>query len=175
MKIGIIADTHLSSDPGVLRTVTESLRNTRRLEDIATLAHTYFYDADLILHAGDLVDLGVLDVLRPHAPVEAVYGNMDSAEARRSLSEQRTIPAERFSIGLRHGDGGPHGIVERVGRHFSGVDAIVFGHTHHPLNEWHEGVLYFNPGSPTDRIFAPYNSIGILEIGQHIEGRIIRV
>jgi predicted phosphodiesterase len=56
------------------------------------------------------------------------------------------------------------------------IDAVVFGHSHHPLNEQHSGILCFNPGSPTDRIFAPFNSIGILEVvDQGLVGRLIRL
>ena len=55
------------------------------------------------------------------------------------------------------------------------VDAIVFGHSHQPLVMRQGGVLFFNPGSPTDDIFAPYKSVGILEIHDTIEGRIIKL
>ena len=43
-------------------------------------------------------------------------------------------------------------------------DIIVFGHSHLPMNEYIKGVLYFNPGSATDTVFAPYRSYGIIEI-----------
>ena len=58
---------------------------------------------------------------------------------------------------------------------FEDVDVIVFGHSHTPLNEVEEGVLFFNPGSPTDKVFAPYNSIGILHVDKKIKGEIIRL
>jgi putative phosphoesterase len=83
------------------------------------------------------------------------------------------LEVNHFKIGLTHGDGAPQGIVERVKHHFTDVDAIIFGHSHQPLNEQRDGILFFNPGSPTDRIFAPYTSIGILEVNDTITGRII--
>lgn len=55
------------------------------------------------------------------------------------------------------------------------VDVIVFGHSHLPLNEKRSGVLYFNPGSPTDDIFSPYNSYGIIEVSYNISAKIIKV
>jgi predicted phosphodiesterase len=59
---------------------------------------------------------------------------------------------------------------------FSGVDAVLFGHSHRPQREVRNGVLLFNPGSPTDRLFAPYNSYGVLEVGpQGMEARIVRI
>ncbi|MBU1888025.1 MAG: metallophosphoesterase family protein, partial [Candidatus Omnitrophica bacterium] len=43
-------------------------------------------------------------------------------------------------------------------------DIIIFGHSHVPMNEYIDGVLFFNPGSATDTVFAPYRSYGIIEI-----------
>ena len=55
------------------------------------------------------------------------------------------------------------------------MDVIVFGHSHSPVNELRDGILFFNPGSPTDKIFAKYNSYGILTINKEIKGEIIRL
>jgi hypothetical protein len=56
------------------------------------------------------------------------------------------------------------------------VDIIVFGHSHNPVNETRDGILYFNPGSPTDKMFSPYNSYGIIEINENsVEGKIIKL
>ena len=57
-----------------------------------------------------------------------------------------------------------------------GIDVVMFGHSHEPLNEKNGGVLYFNPGSPNDKVFAPYCSYGILDISEKgIIGKIIKV
>ena len=76
-----------------------------------------------------------------------------------------------------HGEGSPEGLIDLVKRQFekNKVDCIVFGHSHIPLCEKRENILFFNPGSPTDKIFAPFNSYGILEIGEKVEGTIIRL
>ena len=55
------------------------------------------------------------------------------------------------------------------------MDAIVFGHSHSPINEVHDGILFFNPGTPTDKVFATFNSFGILEVNDKIKGRILRL
>lgn len=177
MKIGVLSDTHLSNISGVISSVKHIFRNKRTIEDLRKLIIRYFHDVDLIIHAGDFVELAVLEMLRDFAPLKAVQGNMDSNEIRTRLPEKNMLLLEGVTIGITHGSGGPQGILDRVNARFGDehVDAIVFGHTHHPINEIQEGILFFNPGSPTDRIFAPYNSLGLIEISDSIEGKIIRL
>jgi len=55
------------------------------------------------------------------------------------------------------------------------VDLVIFGHSHKAFNEKRGDILYFNPGSPTDQIFSPFNSYGIIEINDKIEARIIKI
>ena len=176
MKVGVISDTHLTKPSGVIDTVTHTIRNKKSLEDLRKLVQQHFHDVDLILHAGDFVEAVVFDLLQEMAPVEAVQGNMDTAEIQGKFPVKKILDINGMKIGLTHGNGGPQGIIERVRKHFTeDIDAIVFGHTHQPLNEKHNGILFFNPGSPTDRIFAPYNSMGILDISDTISGHLIRV
>lgn len=161
IKIGVISDTHIP------------LSANKIPDEI----FKHFEGVDLILHAGDLIELSVLDELRKMAPVEAVYGNMDSLNVKTSLQDKKIIKAGKFSIGLTHGTGSPLGLNRRVKRAFSDdkIDVLVFGHSHRPVNKKEGGVLLFNPGSPTDQFFAPYRSCGILEIGKEVKGRIIRL
>jgi putative phosphoesterase len=175
MKIGVLSDTHLSKTSGVISAVKQAFRNTRTINDLQTLLSQHFRGVDLIIHTGDFVDVAVLEMIQELAPVEAVQGNMDTGEIRTRLPEQKTLQVGGFTIGITHGYGAPTGILERVKGLFTDVDAIVFGHTHRALNEVREGILFFNPGSPTDRIFAPYNSLGILDLSDSIAGRIIRL
>ena len=59
---------------------------------------------------------------------------------------------------------------------FKNVDAIIFGHSHSPLNILDNGLLLFNPGSPTDKVFATVKTYGILDVtDEKIEGKIIRI
>ena len=163
MRIGVISDTHIPE-------------RARRLPEKVLQE---FKKVDLILHAGDLVELKVLDDLRLScSQLKAVYGNMDPLEVRGVLAEKEIIKINGYRIGLVHGFGPPARIIESVSSLFKddAVEAIVFGHSHAPVNEIREGIFYFNPGSPTDRIFAAYNSFGILKLEKDkVEGRIIRI
>jgi hypothetical protein len=176
MKIGVVSDTHLADAQGIVGSVKQSIRNKRSLPALRELLRQHFREVDQIIHAGDLVDAAVLDMLQELAPVVAVQGNMDPRPLRANLPEQRILEAAGFRIGITHGSGGPEGIIERVRARFhEPVDAIVFGHTHHPVNETRDGILFFNPGSPTDRMFAPYNALGLLELSDTITGMLIRL
>ena len=117
----------------------------------------------------------MLDELRAIAPVEAVRGNMDHHPALLNLPVKRVISAGNRSIGLTHGSGAPHGLAARVLRMFDGVDCVVFGHSHRTFNETVNGVLLFNPGTPTDRRFSSAHTYGIIEIADTITGRIIEI
>lgn len=176
MKIGVLSDTHLSASTGIVETVKNKVRNKRTLDDLYTIIQQHFHDVDLILHAGDFVILPVFEALQNIAPVEGVRGNMDNIDIQRQFPTKKVLELAGFKIGLTHGDGAPQGIIERVRQYFpEKVDAIVFGHSHQPVNEVRDGILFFNPGSPTDRIFASQNSIGILELSDSIQGRLIQL
>lgn len=129
---------------------------------------------DMILHAGDFVEKEALDKLKTLKETKAVYGNMDSPNIRNELNPKEIIQIEKVKIGLIHGYGAPRELIETVKGEFANVDAIVFGHSHSAVNMVKDGVLFLNPGSPTDTIFATSNSYGILEIdGSNIKGNII--
>ncbi|NQT07276.1 MAG: metallophosphoesterase family protein [Candidatus Omnitrophica bacterium] len=159
MKIFVLSDTHIPKSADWL---------PKKLCD-------ELQDADLILHAGDLTDIDVYNRLKKIAPVRAVHGNMDDSILCKTLPEKDIIDAGIYKIGLIHGYGPPFGLTERVAREFSGVDIIVFGHSHSPKNETKNGVLFFNPGSPTDKIFTRSNSYGVIELNGKIESRIVRL
>jgi len=95
---------------------------------------------------------------------------------RSRLPQKSVIQLGNFQIGLMHGWGSPHHLSERVREQFAGekLDCIVFGHSHQPYDKIEEGILMFNPGSPTDRRFALKRTLGILHLddkihGEHIE------
>jgi len=176
MKVGVISDTHLA--PSGFRKMTAKIiqKISEDLESLKALIEPHFKGADAILHAGDLVDLFVLDMLRGFGTVYAVAGNMDPADVRAPLPQKRIVELGKFRIGMIHGFGSPHGLSQRIRHEFAGekLDCIVFGHSHQPYDRIEDGVLMFNPGSPTDRRFAPRRTIGILHLedriwGEHIE------
>lgn len=157
MKIGVLSDTHLKGPGDPLPpALLEKLKGV-----------------DMILHAGDIVHLSVIDFLQTIAPTHAVLGNMDLLDLDRLLPMKRVIEAGDFRIGLIHGWGAPEGLEERVEREFSDVHCIVYGHSHFPAVNHRKGILFFNPGSPTDRRWAPYCSMGILHVSDRIEGSIV--
>jgi hypothetical protein len=138
------------------------------------LLHDHFRDVDLILHAGDLVDIRVLDAFTGK-DVRAVCGNMDPLSVRKSLPDRLILNVNNYEVGLIHGWGMPFGIENRILKEIGHVDCLVYGHTHRAVNEAKNGILFFNPGSATDKRFASRNTIGILEIGERIKGEIIEL
>jgi len=176
MKLGVISDTHIAAR-GIRKIATKIIQKIS--EDAATLQvllAPHFKGVSAVLHAGDLVDLSVLEMLKGFGEVYAVAGNMDRGEVRSVLPEKRVVALGNYRIGMLHGWGSPHGLSGRIREQFKGekLDCIVFGHSHQAYDQIEEGVLMFNPGSPTDRRFAPRRSIGILHLedriwGEHIE------
>ncbi len=161
IRIGVISDTHIA-EPGQGLRFMESLR-TR-----------IFSTVDMILHAGDIVDPEILFAF-PDIPVHAVRGNMDSPLT--DLPVKRVLRVGGFCIGLIHGWGTPANLEQRLAREFADepLDCLVYGHSHMPVCHRREGVLFFNPGSPTQNRQAPWPSVGMLELAASIGGRIIRL
>lgn len=161
MRILVLSDTHI---PRAAHGLPEAM-----LDDIKK--------SDMVLHAGDFVDEEALDnITKLSKDLHAVYGNMDSQALRRRLKEKEIIAAGKYKIGLIHGYGAPKDIIQTVRGEFKDVDVIVFGHSHSAVNIKKDGILYFNPGSPTDTIFARTNTYGILEVTEKgIEGTIVRL
>jgi uncharacterized protein len=121
--------------------------------------------ADLILHLGDVVAASVLDDLRGLGPVEAVYGNMDEQALRESLPQRRIVEIDDARIGMVHIPGPRAGRAARLTSWFPGCGAVLYGHTHVPELQRHEGLWILNPGSPTERRRAPQRSM--LELVVH--------
>ena len=159
MRVGVISDTHV---PTCARSLPAAVFNI-------------FRGVDLILHAGDLVELSALDELRAIAPVEAVAGNMDDTETRLTLSSKKIVTLGKFRAGLIHGKFPISSQHEMMRKEFSDVDVIVYGHSHTPFWGKEHGIFFLNPGSPTDRQFAPYNSVAILEAGDDLKAEIVRI
>jgi len=149
MLLAVISDTHLP-------------RGSRRLPDGCLRR---MREADLILHAGDVLTastLAELELIGP--PVVAVQGNQDDAELCRQLPVERTVEAEGARIGMVHDAGPSKGRLKRLRGRFPEADAVVFGHSHLPLHEQDDGFQIFNPGSPTDRRRAPSHTMGLARV-----------
>jgi len=162
MRIGVISDTHIPD----------------KAEGIPKKALDDFKNVDMIIHVGDFVDLSVLEGLKAIClNVKSVWGNMDPAALREKLPEKEVLKIGNYKIGIMHGHGAPNQLFELLATTFKNdnVDMIIFGHSHSGYCEKRNGILFFNPGSPTDKVFAPYNSYGIIEINDKIEAKIIKL
>ena len=158
VKLGVISDTHLDD-------YDEKMKKS--LAD-------HFSDVDMILHAGDMVDLKVLKIFGDK-DVRAVCGNMDPYAIREKYPEHLLLEIKGFRFLLIHGWGSPQGLEDKIAAKFKNVDCVVYGHTHKPANHVRDGILFFNPGSAADRSFNSSSTIGILEIDKEIKGRIIEI
>lgn len=148
--VGLISDTHGLLRPGAVKA----------LEGV-----------DMILHAGDIDNMIVLEDLGLIAPLYAVRGNMDFKPGVTELPEYITVPAGPVSIGVIHD-------VHRLEKDpaGAGLSAIVSGHTHKAAVGGGHGVLYINPGSAGPRRSGRPPSVGILEIAKdRIVPRIIPI
>ena len=154
MRIGLLSDTHIPEAESALpQKVFETFRGV-----------------DLILHAGDIYDLKVLDELEKIAPVLAARGDDDYAKPGKRLKDKHILELEGQTLWLMHishrfyktkpwikeppagkGDGIP--------------DIIISGHEHKTILERSEGILYVNPGSPTLLNYKKGpGTVGILEL-----------
>jgi putative phosphoesterase len=127
----VIADTHM---PRRARALPEGL-----------IPH--LERADLILHAGDLMDPALLDELAEYAPVRAVRGNLDPPE----LPETLEFGFGGIRVAMIHDSGRRQGRRRRLRRRFPEARVVIFGHSHIPFLEDACGLMLLNPGSPTDR------------------------
>jgi putative phosphoesterase len=155
-RIGVVADTHIGEWVAELPDAV--------LDALAGV--------DVILHAGDITDLAVLERLATVAPVVAVQGDHDRA-AGIVLPRARVVEVAGYRIGLTHGRRARPvevacavasavvgravliGFRRALRRRFRDVDAIVFGHLHLPITRWDGGILYFSPGALHNAERAP--------------------
>jgi putative phosphoesterase len=161
-RIGVIADTHIP----------------KQAQQLPKELLGQLTEVDFVIHAGDFEDLTTLNELRKIKRVIAVSGNMDSKKVKDQLPHREVINVDHYKIGIIHGWGDPHSLPKRVLEEFRSdeVNCVVFGHSHQVYNQTTDGILMFNPGSPTDTMFAHFKSFGILETSpEGIKGEIIRL
>ena len=148
MLIALVGDTHLPRG--------------RRALPPACLEH--LRAADLILHAGDVATVAVLEEIEAIGPpVAAVHGNVDEPALVMRLPAARMVQAAGARIAMVHDAGAAAGRLQRMRRRFPDADAVVFGHSHITLHEQDVdgGFQIFNPGSPTDRRRRPRHTMGL--------------
>lgn len=144
-RIGLLSDTHIPVDAKVL---------PGQIKEI-------FRDVDLILHAGDIYLISVLDELERIAPVLAVEGDDDDYDIAndRRVKKKHSLTIEGVTISLTHTEPGlgpwsvfpnsKENLEEASFKYNNVADIMVFGHSHVPKVENRGGFLLVNPGSPT--------------------------
>lgn len=156
IEVLVLADTHLMSG-GLERMPAE----------VWKLAET----ADLVLHAGDITDGEVLAALAERAPTHAVLGNNDR-DLVDVLPTALELDLADVRVAMIHDSGATAGRGRRMARRFPAADVVVFGHSHQPVCELSDdGLLLFNPGSPTQRRRQPVHTVGWLELA---DGAVVR-
>ncbi|OGQ99060.1 MAG: YfcE family phosphodiesterase [Deltaproteobacteria bacterium RIFOXYD12_FULL_57_12] len=156
ITIGVLSDTHLHEPSELFR----------------RQALACFANVDMVLHAGDLTGLAVLDVFAGKE-AHGVCGNMCEIAVAAVLPRKKVLQIGGFSIGLCHGDGRGHDVEARLYDEFAPVDCIVYGHTHHPACHRYGPVLFVNPGSfmPRTRYGAP-GTYAIITVGKTLTATI---
>ncbi|TWT24878.1 metallophosphoesterase family protein [Planomicrobium sp. CPCC 101110] len=127
--------------------------------------------ADFIIHAGDWQTLDVYYEFAAYAETDGVTGNVDPWEISDRFGKSKILTFDDLRIGVVHGDGIRQTTEQRALDTFRDekVDIIVFGHSHIPVMREVDGIILFNPGSPTDKRMQPQYSFGVLEIGESWE------
>lgn len=149
MRLVVVADTHLR-DAG-----------TRALPEAAW---TIVRSADVILHAGDVVEHGLLDALGEVAPVRAVLGNNDVG-LRGVLPDTVEETFEGVRVAMIHDSGPRAGREGRLHRRFPDAQLVIFGHSHIPWDAPGLGGQHLlNPGSPTERRSQPHRTVATVDI-----------
>ena len=144
MQLVLIADTHVP-------------RRARTLPDEVWGAVDA---ADVVVHAGDWVDVTFLDELDSRAKrLVGVYGNNDGPAIRARLPEVAGVDLEGLRLGVVHETGPASGREKRCDVAYPDLDVLVFGHSHIPWDATTPGGMrLLNPGSPTDRRRQPHHS-----------------
>ena len=146
--IGIISDTH-----GLLRPD----------------AFSALQGSDLIIHAGDIGDLQIIDRLEAISPVVAVRGNMDNDIRSYNLKKSEVVDLGGHIIYILHDISRMD--IEPSSAH---IRVVIHGHSHRPAIQEHKGVLYLNPGSAGPRRFKLPVTVAVLDIkGKKLNAGII--
>jgi len=149
--IGLISDTHIPS----------------RAKNFPREVFEIFHEVSMIIHAGDLTQIGVLEELMQVAPVVAVLGNMDSPELQKILPKIRYIDVYQWKIGVLHN------IRETFQNRKmttlmkeQACNVIIHGHTHRPSLRKENNTIIINPGSPTNPLppIITKPTVGLLKI-----------
>jgi putative phosphoesterase len=152
VRLLLLADTHVP----------------RRARDLPAQVWEAVEAADLVVHAGDWVDVSLLDALeRRSRQLLACWGNNDGPALRERLPEIARATVEGVRVAVVHETGGAAGRERRADSAHPDVDLLVFGHSHIPWDTVTPGGMrLLNPGSPTDRRRQPVGTVMTLELSE---------
>jgi putative phosphoesterase len=141
-RLLLLADTHVP----------------KRARDLPPQVWAEVDAADVVVHAGDWVDVRLLDRLEERAArLLAVWGNNDHGVLRDRLTEEARAEIDGVRLGVVHETGPSKGREERCSVKYADLDVLVFGHSHIPWDTTTAtGLRLLNPGSPTDRRRQPH-------------------
>ncbi|MCF6378841.1 metallophosphoesterase [Nocardioides KLBMP 9356] len=141
-RLLLLADTHVP----------------KRARDLPADVWRAVAEADVVVHAGDWVDVRLLDELEARSRrLVACHGNNDHGELRERLPEVARVEIEGLRLAVVHETGPSTGRDERMSAAYDDVDVLVFGHSHIPWDTTTaSGLRLLNPGSPTDRRRQPH-------------------
>ena len=159
IRAGVLADTHLTRPDDLFRQQVEHC----------------FHACDVIIHAGDLTDLSLLDVFAGKT-VYAVQGNMCNGRVRSRHPQQLLFTLNGFTIGLTHGAQLGYDIESALWNLFPEADCMIYGHTHRPACHYQSKTLFLNPGSfqATNRYGAP-GTYAILEADDKLRAGLFEI
>jgi putative phosphoesterase len=161
LRLMLLADTHVPA----------------RARDLPTEVWAAVRRVDVVVHAGDWVDVGLLDrlveALRRDQQLIGVAGNNDGPLLRRRLPEVAEVELDGLQLAVVHETGPAAGRERRCALRFPDTDVLVFGHSHVPWDSTAPGGLrLLNPGSPTDRRRQPHHTWMTASVSR---GRLARV
>jgi len=150
VRLLLLADTHVP----------------KRARDLPPQVWAQVERADLVVHAGDWVDVAVLDALESRSRrLLACWGNNDGPALRARLPEVARATVEGVRLAVVHETGSATGRERRADAAHPDVDLLVFGHSHIPWDTVSPaGMRLLNPGSPTDRRRQPVGTVMTLEL-----------
>jgi putative phosphoesterase len=142
MRLLLLADTHIP----------------KRARDLPPQVWQEVEQCDVVVHAGDWVDVGLLDQVSARAKrLIACWGNNDGPELRARLPECADVTLDGLRFTVVHETGSASGREARMAQQFPHTDVLVFGHSHIPWDTTaRTGLRLLNPGSPTDRRRQPF-------------------
>jgi putative phosphoesterase len=157
MRVVVLADTHLRAGSG---------------RGLPPRALAELQQAEVVLHAGDIVDAALLEELAALAPTHAVLGNNDHSLVG-ILPERLELTLGGVAVGMIHDSGPRRGREARLWRTFPTADLVVFGHSHIPWDAPGAGGQWLlNPGSPTQRRAQPHATLATVDL---VEGQITAI